>query len=473
MGGAARESWSCLIIEQTSRAPGTRRLGGGDAQALNRSPQLRSIALLPGTLQRVRSGLTPREALTAILEHARPLGLETVALPDALGRVLAEAVTSGRDLPPADNSAMDGYAVVSGDLAGAGPEQPVTLTLAFEIPAGAESPRSLASGETARILTGAPVPAGADAVVRQEDTEARGDEVAFLVEPPAGENIRRQGEDVQTGDGILAPGTLLGAPELGMLAALGRSFVAVHQRPRVAILSGGDELVEPDRDVAGGRIVSSNSYSIAAQCREAGGDPIYLGIARDTPGDIEAHLQAGLAADVLVSSAGVSVGDRDHVREVLSKLGCRLEFWGVKMKPGYPLTFGRFPESEGRRGPLVFGLPGNPVSAVMTFEQFVRPALRQMTGHSSLHRPTLRATLAQTLEKKPGRLHFVRVTLRREGERVFALSTGNQSSGVLRSLCEAQGLLIFPAQASVLRQGETATVQVLDESFLASEDPGF
>jgi len=246
--------------------------------------------------------------------------------------------------------------------------------------------------------------------------------------------------------------------------------VAVHQRPKVAILSGGDELVEPDGDIAGGRIVSSNSYSIAAQCLDVGAEPIYLGIARDTPDDIERRLRAGLRADVLVSSAGISVGDRDYVRGVLEKLGCSLLFWGVKMKPGYPLAFGRF---EAGNGPLVFGLPGNPVSAMMTFEQFVRPALRKMAGRRSLFRPTVRARLAEGFQKQAGRLHFVRVDLERDGDEIVARSTGNQGSGVLSSMLLARGLLIFPAEASELRKGDTATVQILDEDFLAAPTPAF
>ena len=255
-----------------------------------------------------------------------------------------------------------------------------------------------------------------------------------------------------------------------MLASLGRTVVTVHQRPRVAILSSGDELVEPDGDVAGGRIVSSNSYSIAAQCAEIGAEPVYIGIANDTREDIDRHFRAALRADVIVSSAGVSVGDRDYVRDVIEKLGCSLIFWGVKMKPGYPLAFGRF---SGEAGPLVFGLPGNPVSAMMTFEQFVRPALRKMMGFPKWYRPVVRARLGETLTKKSGRLHFVRVTLERRGDEITAISTGNQSSGVLRSMTRAQGLLIFPADASEMSEGSEADVQVIDEAFFSSEKPAF
>ncbi len=415
----------------------------------------------------MRTGLSAAEAQRAILDATPVLGAESVTVTEARGRVLAEPVTSTRDLPPADNSAMDGYAVRRADLGQAGAS--VALRVAFEVPAGAAVDRALGPGEAARILTGAPLPPGADAVVRQEDTERDGDTVRILVSPSPREHVRDAGEDVDVGDRVLEPGVVLGPAELGLLASLGRSVVAVHQRPRVAILSGGDELVEPDGDVAGGRIVSSNSWSLAAHCRELGAQPLYLGIARDTPEDVEAHLAAGRNADVLVSSAGVSVGDHDHVRGALDKLGCELYFWGVKMKPGYPLAFGRFPG----RGPLVFGLPGNPVSALVTFEQFVRPALRKMMGHRSWFRPLVEARVLEDLDKKPGRLHFVRVSLeRREGE-VVARSTGNQSSGVLRSMTLARGLLVFPADATKLRAGDTATVQVLDPDFFAATQSGF
>ena len=415
-------------------------------------------------------GITPTEALQIVLDHAPLLGAETIAFADARGRVLAEGVRSNRQLPPTDNSAMDGFAVRSADLGSASADHPVLLEVVSEIPAGGSAERTLQAGEAARVFTGAPIPVGSDAVVMQEDTTRDGDRVAVSVSPKPHTHIRNAGEDVDLGDQVLEAGALIGPAEIGMLASLGRTVISVHQRPRVAILSGGDELIEPDGDPSGGRIVASNSYSIAAQCLEVGAEPVYLGIARDTPDDIERRLRAGLRADVLVSSAGISVGDRDYVRGVLEKLGCSLLFWGVNMKPGYPLAFGRFEASD---GPLVFGLPGNPVSAMMGFEQFVRPALRKMAGRRSLFRPTVRARLAEGFQKQAGRLHFVRVDLERDGDAIVARSTGNQGSGVLRSMLLARGLLIFPAEASELREGDTATVQILDEDFLAATTPAF
>jgi molybdopterin molybdotransferase len=417
----------------------------------------------------MRSGLSASEACELVLEAAQVLALEHVPLAAAAGRVLGESILSTRTLPPADCAAMDGYAVRAADLAGASRTGPRALDVRFEVAAGGVSSRSVGAGEAARIFTGAPVPPGADAIVRQEDTERLGSRVLVHVAAPPGENVRPAGEDVRAGDLVLAPGAAVGAAEIGVLASLGRSQIAVHQRPRVALLSGGDELVEIDGDISGGRIVSSNSHSLAAQCREAGAEPVSLGIARDTPEELEVVLRRGLGCDVIVSSAGVSVGDRDYVRPVLEKLGCTLVFWGVEIKPGYPLVFGRF----GETGPLVFGLPGNPVSAMVTFEQFVRPVLRRQLGYTRLFRPTLQARLCEPLRKPAGRLHFVRVRLERRGDEVLARSTGSQSSGVLRSMSLAQGLLVFPADATELRAGETATVQVLDETFLAADEPGY
>jgi molybdopterin molybdotransferase len=416
----------------------------------------------------VRTGLSVAEAQSLVLDAARPLGLEVVATRDALGRVLGEAVDSARTLPPADNSAMDGFAVRAVDVAPATPDRPVELPIAFEVAAGSQPDRPLRAGEAARIFTGAPLPPGADTVVRQEDTSWDREHVRIKIAAAEATNVREAGEDVRAGDRVLDAGSPIRPAEIGMLAALGRTVVAVHQRPRVAVLSGGDELVEPDAPVSGGRIVSSNSYSISAQCREVGAEPVYLGIARDTPEDIERRLRAGRLADVLVSSAGVSVGDRDHVRGVLEKLGCTLEFWGVEMKPGYPVAFGRFADG----GPLVFALPGNPVSAMVTFEQFVRPALRRLAGHRALFRPSIEAKLSHALTKTAGRLHFVRVVLERRNGEVFATSTGSQSSGVLISMSRADGLLIFPADATELAEGASARVQILDESFFMGTGSG-
>jgi molybdopterin molybdotransferase len=416
----------------------------------------------------VRTGLSVAEAQSLVLDAARPLGLEVVATRDALARVIGEAVDSPRTLPPADNSAMDGFAVRAEDVEAATPERPVELPIAFEVAAGSQLDRPLRAGEAARIFTGAPLPPGADTVVRQEDTSWDNERVRIRVAAAEATNVREAGEDVRAGDRVLDAGTRIRPAEIGMLAALGRTVVAVHQRPRVAVLSGGDELVEPDEPVSGGRIVSSNSYSISAQCREVGAEPVYLGIARDTPEDVERRLRAGRFADVLVSSAGVSVGDRDHMRGVLEKLGCTLEFWGVEMKPGYPVAFGRFADG----GPLVFALPGNPVSAMVTFEQFVRPALRKLAGHRALFRPSIEARLSHALTKTAGRLHFVRVVLERRDGEVFATSTGSQSSGVLISMSRADGLLIFPADATELAEGASARVQILDESFFMGTGSG-
>jgi molybdopterin molybdotransferase len=409
----------------------------------------------------MRTGISVAEARALVLEHARPLAPEIVPFEAALGRVLAERVRSGRTLPPADCSAMDGYAVRAADVAQPG----ARLRVVYEVAAGGQAPRTLAAGEAARIFTGAPIPPGADCVVRQEDTEARAGEVRVSVVVARGESVREAGEDVRAGDLVLAPGTRIGPAEVGMLASLGHTLAHVHRRPTVAVLSGGDELVEPHEAPTQGRIVSSNAYTIAAQCREAGGIPNNLGIARDTPSDLERLLRAGLGADVLVSSAGVSVGDHDHVRPTLEKLGVRLVFWGVEMKPGYPVTFGR---AEDGLGAFVFGLPGNPVSAMVTFELFVRPLLLRLGGRSDLARPEIAAVAGERFNKKPGREHYVRVFLEPSAAgAIVARTTGNQSSGVLRSMTLADGLLVFPAGESEIAEGGRARVIVLDESVLA------
>ncbi len=417
----------------------------------------------------MREGLSVDEAQDLILEATPRLGEETIPAFGAAGRVLAESIDSGRRHPPEDCSAMDGYALRWEDVRDASAESPVSLPVVFEVPAGGHGERPLAAGESARIFTGAPLPEGADVVVRQEDTRAENDRVEIRVAPSPGENVRNAGEDFQVGDRLIEAGAVLGPAHLGVLASIGRTVVSVHQQPTVAILSSGDELVEPDRPADGGRIVSSNSYTLAAQCREIGARPIYLGIAGDEPRSIEKRLRAGSKADVIVSSAGVSVGDHDHVRAVLEGMGCKLRFWGVRMKPGYPLAFGVIEASD----TLVFGLPGNPVSAAVTFEEFVRPALRRMMGHRSLFRPVVRARLAETLDKKAGRLHFVRVRLESRDGEIWATPTGNQSSGVLTSLIRGGGLAIFPEKSETIAAGSEVRVQILDTGFFDRAERGF
>ncbi len=425
----------------------------------------------------MQRNLTVAQAQDTILQAVFRLPPETVESASALGRVLAEDVRSTRILPPADCSAMDGYALRVADCAQASEGAPARLQVAFEVAAGGEAEVALEAGQAARIFTGAPVPPGADAVIMQEHVEAEAGGEAILVARPveAGDHIRLAGEDLAHGDAVLAEGDLVRPTVAGLLASLGRTVVSVVRRPRVAILSSGDELVEPDAPIDGGRIVSSNSYTLAAMCREVGAEPYYLGIARDRPEDLEAHVRAALVADCIVTSAGVSVGDHDHVKDVFAKLGCEFVFWGVQLKPGHPMLFGRFPNgpAPGSPGPFLFGLPGNPVSAAVTFEQFVRPALRKMSGHSRVFRPTVSARLRTPLSKRPGRLNLVRVSLSVEDGEVWATSTGNQSSGVFRSMSDAQGLLVFPGPQSELEAGAEVTVQIIDDSFFAGGERGF
>ncbi len=419
--------------------------------------------------------LTVAQAQDAILSEVSPLAAQTVAVADAQGRILAEDVLSTRMLPPADCSAMDGYAIHSAASQSASADVPVSMRVALEVAAGGSADCPLQPGDAARIFTGAPVPPGADSVVMQEHVEADGEWVRILKPAPRGNNIRNAGEEMHVGDRVLARGACISAPVIGLLASLGRTLVSVVRRPRVAILSSGDELVEPDGSVEGGRIVASNSYTLSALCREVGAEPIYFGISKDCPEELEAHMRSGLSADCIVTSAGVSVGDHDHVKGVIEKLGCEIRFWGVQMKPGHPMVFGRFDRgpAPGAAGPFVFGLPGNPVSAAVTFEQFVRPALRKMSGFVTHFRPTIQARLRTALRKQPGRLNFIRVCLEIEDGEIWASSTGNQSSGVFRSMSEAQGLLVFPGADSELAEGSDVTVQVIDEGFFAGHERGF
>lgn len=392
--------------------------------------------------------LTVEEALQQILSRISPLATERVEIMAALGRALAEPITSRRRIPPWRNSSMDGYAVRAADT-GDG-----LLTVVGRIAAGALPDRSVGRGETMRIFTGAPVPDGADAVVPQEDVEVHGDRIAVRARVEPGAFIRPAGEDVQPGDTVLVPGQTIGAAEVGLLATLGVSQVSVGRRPRVAILSTGNELADLGTEPGPGQIPNTNTYSLMAQAIEAGAEPINLGVAPDRMEAIEARIRSGLTADLFVTSAGVSVGDLDLVKEALTRCGAQLHLWRVSMRPGKPITFG----SVGARP--VFGLPGNPVSAMVTFELFVRPALLKMAGHRMLDRVRLRATALHAIPNPGARRGYLRVTLSAVNGGYGARLTGEQGSGILRSMVLADGLAVVPGD-TVVAAGEPVDVIVL------------
>lgn len=395
------------------------------------------------------------EAQRKVLEEIPVLGSERIHILDALGRVLAQDVQAKRDVPAADNSAMDGYACRYEDLAGASSAEPRRLKLVGEAPAGRPYHGAVGPGETVRVFTGALVPRGADTVIMLEDTAREDDRVLCLAEMKKGAHIRPKGEDVRAGETVLANGDIIRPPEAGMLATLGHGYVEVHQRPIVAILSTGDELVDLDEPFTEGKVVCSNTYSLAAQVAECGGIPLTLGTASDDEADQRRKLSQGLRADVILTSGGVSVGKYDLVKDTLSQMGMTVKFWKVAMKPGKPLVFG----SIGNKP--VFGLPGNPTSAMISFEQFVRPALLKMMGHTRLFRPLIEAVLAEDAPKVSGRLHLVRCKLFERDGQMMASSTGTQSSGALRSMVLADGLMILSPENAPFIAGTKVRVQVL------------
>lgn len=404
--------------------------------------------------------ISVEEALKTILNTCRPLGLEKVALLNATGRVIGEDVDAPRNIPSAANSAMDGYAMRSADTKGASALKPVKLKVIETIPAGALPRKTVGEGQAARIMTGAVIPKGANAVVRREDTLESGRTVHIKVAATPGQDIRFAGEDVQHGENVIAAGSLLGPGHIGMLAALGKAFVSVYQRPRVAILSTGDELVDIDTDPAPGKIVNSNSYSLAAQVLGAGGIPILSAIVRDTKAELADAFQAACRADVILSSGGVSMGDYDFVKDVMGDIGNAMRFWQVAMRPGKPLAFGAI------GGTPLFGLPGNPVSCMVSFEQFVRPSLLKMQGHTRILRPTVTAVSAQDIKKGAGVKNFLRAVVEKEKGRYIVRLTGEQGSGILKSMVAANAFIVLDEKTIAVKKGEKVTVQVLDGSRL-------
>jgi molybdopterin molybdotransferase len=405
------------------------------------------LTTIPGYTARM---LTVREASARIRAATAPLPAEIVAIDRALGRFLAQDVVAGRVLPPWDNSAMDGFAVRSRDVPG-------VLPVAGTIAAGHSPGAVLAPGTALRIMTGAPLPAGADAVVIREDVDDRGDSAAIAVSARPGENIRRAGEDVTLGSAVLSAGARLGAGEIGLLAALGNAVITVGRRPRVAIMSTGDELVGVDVTPGPGQIVNSNAHALAAQVRQAGGVPIHAGIAPDEPGLLVAMLKKGLQADVLLTSGGVSVGDFDHVKDAFMDAGVSMDFWKVAMKPGKPLAFG-----VTDAGTPVFGLPGNPVSSMVVFELFARPALLAMQGAGAVDRPRVDVVLDLPYRKPPGRAHYVRARLERRGDTLHAAPLARQGSGMLSSMVGVHALLELDKDTGDVAPGQRVPALLLE-----------
>ena len=400
------------------------------------------------------------DALKVVLDAVPVLGVEKINLLDALGRVLAEDIIAERDNPPWDNSAMDGFAVRCDDIKQIHAiTTPTVLKVIEDVAAGTFPTKTVGKGEAIRIMTGAPLPQGADTVLKVEDTEHKPDSVKVFKEEQKGANIRPQGEDVRKGDCIIPQGKAIRPAEAGMLAILAKPFVFVYQRPRVAILSTGDELVDLDERLTDEKIVNSNSYGIAAAVQEAGGLPILLGIAKDSPEALKAKIRQGLNADILVLSGGVSMGDYDFTKPVFKELGGDMNFWKLAIRPGQPVAFGKIGET------LAFGLPGNPVSSMITFEQLVRPAMLKMCGHKVLARPVVQALFQERFSKRPDRRHFLRGVLWMERGMLMVRTTGSQGSGILTSMVKANGLIDIPVEVEKLKPGDVVNVQVLGGGF--------
>ncbi len=418
--------------------------------------------------QRTPDMLLVEEAREKILALSPVLEAEDTPLLEALGQVLAEDYVAEFDLPPADNSAMDGYAVRHEDITGAGTDRPKVLTVVGLVAAGQLPAQEVRSGTAIRIMTGALIPPGADTVVPFEETDELErteadislDEIAILREVGKGDSVRPAAEDVRRGEVILSRGTVLRPSEVGVLASLGNATVSVVRRPVVAVLATGDELLEPSQPLEPAKIYDSNSYSVASLVRKYGGVPSVLGIARDNLDSMNSMLDLGLASDMLITTAGVSKGDYDIVKDVLAERG-EIAFWSVRMRPAKPLAFGVLRGSGGRSVPHL-GLPGNPVSTMVAFEELVRPALLKMMGRTNLDKPTVEAVLEDPIVNTDGRRVYARAIITKRNGTYYARLTGAQGSNVLTSMSRANGLAICPEDVSVMEKGQRVQVRMLD-----------
>ncbi len=393
---------------------------------------------------------TFEDARSQILSSVAPLGIERVALLDSLGRVIAEDIIAPWNMPAFNNSAMDGFAVRASDC-----QSPVSLRITGYIPAGAVATTGLEPDCAIRIMTGAPIPDGCDAVVPVEETEESDGHVRISERVNPRQHIRFSGEDVPSGETIIPAGTLIRPPEISMLASFGKAFVPIFCRARVAILSTGDELIELGASPEAGRIINSNALSLAAAVMEIGALPVILGIARDNPESHREKIAEGFKADALITSAGVSAGDRDLVRDVLRELGVEQKFWRVDIKPGGPTAFGLM------EGKPVFSLPGNPVSTMVTFEELVRPALLKMMGHKRVIKPLIKVVLQNEARKKPGKINFLRIRLKSVDGRYVAYSSGDQQTGILKTMLMADAIAVLPADRSSFPAGEEVDAHIL------------
>lgn len=399
---------------------------------------------------------TVAEASRTVLANIRRLETEELSLEDCAGRVLAQDIIARSSMPPWDNSSMDGYAVRSADVTGATAAAPVTLKVTGDIPAGASASRSVSEGEAMRIMTGAPIPDGADCVVRLEDTDRAMSTVSIRSEAAAGRNVRYAGEDFRKGEPALRAGTALHAAHVGVLASLGQSLAPVFRAPRVAIISSGDELVQIDRYaevISGKRIVSSNNYTLGALVRESGAIPVDLGIASDSIASLREKLEQARDCDLILTSAGVSVGEKDFTREAIDQLGGTEIFWRVRMRPGAPLAFGALFDKPW------LGVSGNPVSAMVSFILFARPAIRKMMGHGLLFPGIVIARVTEEISAAAPLTHFLRGIISRDGNGYAARLSGSQSSGVMTALAGANALLVIPEHVQHVPGG--ATIQAI------------
>ncbi len=403
------------------------------------------------------------DAVARILAEVRVLGAVKRPLLDTYNSVLASDVVAPVTLPPWDNSAMDGYAVRAADIE----HLPATLRVIESVAAGQFPARTIGAGEATQIMTGAPVPQGADTVVRVEDTDGGMATVEIRDARDSGKNVRPRGEDIMAGQVAIAAGTPLGAAQIGVLASLGFAEVDVVRAPRVAILTSGDELVELDGfDAvrAGRKIVSSNGYTLRTLVRAAGGEPVYLGIALDTPESLRALLEKARSCDMIITSAGISVGEHDHMRGVLEAMGAEMKFWRVRMRPGAPIGFGLLD------GKPWIGLPGNPVSTMVTFELFARPAIYKMRGHTKLFRRPVTVVLEEPVSIGAELTHFLRAIVTVRDGRSMARLTGPQSSGILTSMSNANALLVIPPDRRGIEAGESIhAILIGDDAELASD----